>query len=188
MDDLIALHRRAVQEFDARVRAVGDDQWALPTPCADWDVRALVNHVVGEDRWTAPLLDGMTVAEVGDRFDGDLLGDEPRRAWAEAAAEATAAVAAQGVLTRIVHVSFGDITGAEYISQLTADHVIHAWDLARGIGADERLDPDLVAFAHDTLAPQVEAWRAGGAFGPAVEVPEGSDLQARLIALTGRQP
>ena len=44
-----ALHRRAVEEWLQRVAAVDDEQWRRPTPCADWDVRALVNHVVGEE-------------------------------------------------------------------------------------------------------------------------------------------
>ena len=73
--DQAELHRRAVEEFDARVRAVGDDQWELPTPCADWNVRQLVNHLVYENRWTVPLMEGSTIAEVGDRYEGDLLGD-----------------------------------------------------------------------------------------------------------------
>ena len=77
--DQAELHRRAVEEFDARVRAVGDDQWELPTPCADWNVRQLVNHLVYENRWTVPLMEGSTIAEVGDRYEGDLLGDAPRR-------------------------------------------------------------------------------------------------------------
>ena len=71
--DQAALHRRAVGEFDARVRAVGDDQWELPTPCSDWNVRQLVNHLVYEDRWTVPLMEGTTLALVGDRYEGDLL-------------------------------------------------------------------------------------------------------------------
>ena len=68
-------YRRSVEGWTARVEAVGPDQWALPTPCADWDVRTLVNHVVGEDLWTGPLMRGETMEEVGDRFDGDQLGE-----------------------------------------------------------------------------------------------------------------
>src|SRR5829696_6235060 len=94
--DQAALHRRAVEEFDARVRAVGDDQWELPTPCSDWNVRQLVNHLVYENRWTVPLMGGSTIAEVGDRYEGDLLGDDPKGAWAESSAEAVAAVRADG--------------------------------------------------------------------------------------------
>ena len=91
--DLATLHARTVAEFVARVEAVPEDAWDSATPCTEWDVRALVNHVVGEDRWTPPLLEGATIAEVGDRFDGDLLGADPVAAARAAAAEAVASVA-----------------------------------------------------------------------------------------------
>lgn len=187
MTDLVACYRRAVKEFGSRVSAIGDDQWGLPTPDVEWDVRTLVNHLVYEDRWAVPLLEGSTVDEVGDRFDGDLLGDEPHVAWAEASAEAIAAIGQDGVLARTVHVSWGDITAEEYLTQLTCDHAIHAWDLARAVGADERLDPALVEFAF-VLEPQLDQARQAGVFGPEVELPPGADRQAQLLALTGRQP
>ena len=141
---LAELHSRAVDGFGARVEAVAPGQWGDPTPCSDWDVRTLVNHLVNENAWTAPLFKGATIAEVGDRFDGDLLGDDPKGAWADSAVEAKAAVSEQGALARTVHLSFGDTPAPEYVMQLTADYVVHAWDLARAVGADERLDPELV--------------------------------------------
>lgn len=189
MSDLTQLYGRAVEEFADRVRAVGPDDWKRSTPCTEWDVRDLVNHLVGENRWTPPLLDGKTIDEVGNRFDGDLLGDDPHATWQEAAEEAIAAVGQAGALGRVVHVSFGDISGEEYVTQLTTDHVVHAWDLARAIGGDERLDPELVEFVYGYLEPRVDGWRAAGAFGPDVQaVPPEADRQARLLALTGRQP
>ena len=187
MADLVALFARAVDQFGPRLAAVGE-RWEDPTPDADWDVRALVNHVIAEDLWAPPLLQGMTIAEVGDRFDGDQLGDDPGAAWAAAASAAIAAVTEDGALHRTVHVSFGDISGREYVSQLTCDHLIHGWDLARAIGADEHLDAELVDFAYDFLGPQVEGWRSAGAFGPNVELPAGASRQDQLLALTGRQP
>ena len=66
--------------------------------------------------------------------------------------------------------------------------MIHAWDLARGIGGDERLDPELVEFVHALMAPQVEQWRDAGVFAAAVDVPDDADLQTKLLALTGRTP
>src|SRR4029453_16096818 len=142
--DQAALHQKAVEEFDARVRAVGDDQWELPTPCGAWNVRQLVNHLVYENRWTVPLMEGSTIAEVGDRYEGDLLGDDPKGAWAEASAEAVAAVQADGAIERMVDLSSGPTPAGEYVSQLFADHLIHAWDLARAVGADDGLEPALV--------------------------------------------
>ncbi len=187
MTDLVELFERGVTHFGALLAAVGD-RWAGATPDTEWDVRTLVNHVLGENLWAPPLLAGSTIAEVGDRFDGDQLGDDPVAAWAAATAASVAAVAEEGALARTVHVSFGDIPGQEYVSQLVCDHAIHGWDLARALGADERIDPDLVEFAYDFLLPQVEGWRAAGVFGPPVEVPAGADRQAQLLGLSGRKP
>src|SRR5690349_18972781 len=84
--DVAALHRKAVEQFAQKVADVSIEQWVRPTPCSDWDVRELVNHVVGEEWWTKPIVDGRTVEEVGSAFDGDLLGDDPVAAVAAAGA------------------------------------------------------------------------------------------------------
>jgi uncharacterized protein (TIGR03086 family) len=184
--DPAELHRRAVEEFGARVHAVAGDQWELPTPCSDWNVRQLVNHLVYENRWTAPLMGGSTIAEVGDRYEGDLLGDSPRTAWEESAREATGSVQAAGALDRTVDLSSGPTPAREYVMQLFADHVIHAWDLARAIGGDERLDPELVDACAAWFTSMEELYRAGGAIGPRPEVPPGADAQTTLLAAFGR--
>ena len=90
--DIPAMFRRAVAEFDARVRQIGDHQWQAATPDEDWAVRDLVNHLAGEDLWAPLLLAGSTIAEVGDRFEGDVLGAEPKAAWTLASAGAVRAV------------------------------------------------------------------------------------------------
>jgi uncharacterized protein (TIGR03086 family) len=164
------------------------DQWALPTPCADWDVRTLVNHVVGEARWASPLLAGRTIADVGDALDGDLLGDDPPAAWRAARDEALAAAAVTDVETRTVQLSFGATPALEYLRQLTADYLVHAWDLAVAVGGDDRLDPGLVAAVADWFATQAPLYRGAGAVGVAVPVPTGADAQARLLAEFGRDP
>jgi uncharacterized protein (TIGR03086 family) len=184
--DQAELHRRAVEEFGSRVGAVADDQWELPTPCSDWSVRQLVNHLVYENRWTVPLMGGGTIAEVGDRYEGDLLGDEPRKAWAESSAEAVAAVQADGALERTVDLSSGPTPATEYVSQLFADHLIHAWDLARAVGADDRLDPELVEACAAWFAAMEPHYRAAGAIGARPETPPGADAQTILLAAFGR--
>ena len=184
--DIPALFGRAVAEFNARVQQVGDHQWQAATPDADWCVRDLVNHVVSEDRWAPPLLAGATIAEVGDRFDGDVLGPDPKAAWTAAAAEAVRAVTEDGAMDRIVHLSFGDFPGSEYTLQLFADHLIHAWDLARAIGADERLDEELVASCATWFEPVEEACRAAGAIAARPPVPGDAGAQTVLLARFGR--
>jgi len=176
----------AIHAFEHRLGAVGTDQWKAATPCADWDVRTLVNHVVGELLWIPPLLEGRTIAEVGDRFDGDILGSDPLVSASSAAADALVAASQPGAHERIVHLSFGDFPGGDYLGQVVSDVVIHSWDLARAIGGDDRLDPALVTFVDGFLSPQIDAWRSAGAFGPAVDVDAGADDQERLLAQTGR--
>ncbi len=184
--DIPAMFRGAVAEFDARVRRIGGHQWQAPTPDEDWTVRDLVNHLVGENLWAPLLLAGSTITEVGDRFDGDVLGPEPRAAWAAACAAAVRAIEADGAMDRIVHLSFGDFPGREYALQLFADHLIHAWDLARAIGADERLDTGLVASCANWFDAMEDAYRSAGAIAARPPVPGHADAQTVLLARFGR--
>jgi uncharacterized protein (TIGR03086 family) len=185
--DVTDLHRRTVAEFVKRLEGVGD-QWDAPTPCRDWDVRALVNHVVYEDVWTVPMMEGATIAEVGDRFEGDLLGNDPVAAGRAAADAATIAAASGLVAGRTVHLSFGDTPAEEYAYQLSADHLIHGWDLAAATGGDRRFDPRLVDTLAAWFADREATYRSAGAIAerPPGDTPE--DPQDRLITAFGRRP
>lgn len=187
--DITELHRRSVEEFVRRLDAVGD-RWSAPTPCGAWDVRALVNHVIGEDLWTVPMMEGATIDDVGDRFDGDVLGDDPvaaGRAAADAAVAASAPALAEG---RTVHLSFGDTPAEEYAYQLAADHVIHGWDLAVAVGGDPEMPPDLVESLAVWFAEREDLYRGSGAIDERPPAGEGDidDPQARLIRAFGREP
>jgi uncharacterized protein (TIGR03086 family) len=185
--EVVEAHARSVEFWLDRLQAVSPERMTDPTPCAEWDVRELVNHLVGEDRWTAPLVQGSTIEEVGDRFDGDLLGSDAHKAAKDAAQEAVAAFRAPGAIDRIVHLSFGDTPAEEYAWQLTADHLIHAWDLAAAAGGDRTLDDALVAAVADWFAGREALYRAAGAIGPRPEV-SAETRQDRLIASFGRDP
>jgi uncharacterized protein (TIGR03086 family) len=187
MSELPELFERASRHFGALVHQVGDDQWGQPTPCSDWDVRALVNHLVYEARWAPPLLEGSTIAEIGDRFDGDLLGDDPKATYDEARAGVAAAIEAPGALQRTVHLSFGDTPAPGYLTQLAGDFLVHSWDLARGIGADDALDPELVDWVYREALPQVDMLAASGMFDPPVDVADDADAQTKMLALFGRK-
>ncbi|MDQ1642898.1 MAG: hypothetical protein QOJ90_2249 [Actinomycetota bacterium] len=185
--DVVALHARSVAHFLRLVEGAADADWSAATPCPPWDVRELVNHVVGEDRWTAPLLDGRTIEQVGDQFDGDLLGDAPLDSAHDAGRSAMAAFAEPAVLARTVHLSFGDTPASEYAWQLAADHLIHAWDLAAATGGDRRLDPDVVDGVAAWFADREELYRGAGAIGPRPDV-EATSAQDRLLVAFGRDP
>ena len=182
--DVTTLHRRTVEWWESRVDGVGDDAWGNSTPCEAWTVRDLVNHVVGEELWTVPLMAGATIADVGDRFDGDVLGESPAETSHEAAAAAVRSVdevAPRGVK---VHLSYGDEDAEEYLLQLAADHLVHGWDLAVATGSDARLDPELVEAVAAWFAQREELYRAGGAI--AGHVDRHGDPQTELLAAFGR--
>jgi uncharacterized protein (TIGR03086 family) len=186
--DVLDLYTRALAEFGARVHAVAGDQWGCPTPCKDWEVRSLVNHLVAEQLWVPPLLAGKRVADLGADFAaGDVLGADPVAAWDAAAAAAGAAFAEPGALERTVHLSYADRPGEEYAREMLFDLVVHSWDLARGISADDTLPADLVEAVYASIEPDTDL-TASGAFDDPVPVPADSDEQTKLIAFTGREP
>jgi uncharacterized protein (TIGR03086 family) len=182
----LEVYRQAVASFDEALHQVKD--WQADTPCTEWDARRLVNHIVGEDLWLPPLLDGQTIEEVGSRFDGDLLGSEPLQAWSAASSAALAAAEEPGALDRTVQLSFGETAATEYVWQVAADHLIHSWDLAVASGADHRMDADVVASVSTWFAGNEAGYRAGGAIGERVEVGPDADAQTRLLAMFGRTP
>ncbi|MFI7078129.1 TIGR03086 family metal-binding protein [Micromonospora sp. NPDC049903] len=186
--DLLEVYRRSLVEFTDRVEQVGGGQWSAVTPCPGWDVHTLVNHVVGEQRWSVALLAGRTIAEVGDRYDGDQLGDDPVVAARDAAAQAELAAASPGALDRTVHLSAGDTPAEEYLHQLLAEHLVHGWDLAVAIGADPRMDADAVAECARWFSRAVGGYRSNGLVHDRVDVPPQADEQDRLIAAFGRDP
>jgi uncharacterized protein (TIGR03086 family) len=186
--DLRGLFGRALDEFDRRMTVVPADRWSAPTPCTEWDVRALVAHVVNEQLWAPALLSGQTTEQVGDRFDGDVLGDEALEAWRTAAGRARTAVESLDGLDTTVHVSYGDVPAARYLTEMTLDATVHAWDLARAVDADEQLEPELVGFALSVVEPNLALLAESGMFGPPLPVDDDASSQDRLLALLGRRP
>lgn len=184
---LEATYRQSVEFWKGMVRGVSDE-WAAPTPCTEWDVRALVNHVVGEDRWTKPLVDGRTIADVGDRFDGDLLGDDPKPFAMAAADEAITAVAERLPASGKVHLSYGEDDIEEYVWQLVADHLIHGWDLAAATGQSRTLDAEIVDEVAAWFRDREDMYRSGGAIAARPESPIAGDPQADLLIAFGRDP
>ncbi len=181
--DAVELHNRTVADFAELVSGVGADQWSAPTPCSDWDVRTLVNHVVGEERWAVPLMAGKTIAEVGNALDGDLLEDDPVGAASLAAREA--AVAATSAIDK-VHLSYGDEDPDEYLRQLAADHLIHGWDLAVAIGEPPRMDAEIVGEVRKWFAEREELYRSAGMIGEHLK--GFTDPSDALLAAFGRDP
>ena len=183
----VELFDRSCMEFDRRVAMIQPDHWSHFTPCSEWDVRALVNHVTVEDLWVPPLLSGSTIDEVGDRFDGDQLGDDPAAAWREAMEAARDAARSLDSVDRIVHISAGDVPAHQYLVEVGADNLIHSWDLAIAVGDDPTLDPELVDAVAEWFADHEAQFRSWGVIADRQPVADDADPQTRLLAGYGRK-
>ena len=180
-------HTLALEATGRLVAAIPADRWHAATPCAGWDVRGLVNHLVSGNLWAAELGAGGTIEDVGDRLDGDLLGADPAAAYAASAMAASDVFHRPGSLQSPFAVSYGPVAGSVYAGHRFIDVLIHGWDLAISTGQDPRLDDDLVEACRKVAEPQIDMLRASGAFGEGRPVAADASAQARLLALLGRR-
>jgi uncharacterized protein (TIGR03086 family) len=185
--DLPAVHDQALAATRAIVAGVGDDQWSLPTPCAGWDVREVVNHIVTGNFWAAELASGKTIEEVGDRLDGDVLGADPLGAYDASATAASAVFSEPGAMQAPCAVSYGPVPGEVYAGHRFLDVLIHGWDTAAATGQGTRLDPELVEVCWEIVEPQAELLIGSGMFATGVDAAPTADRQATLLAVLGRR-
>ena len=148
-DDIIARYRRAAGAYTDRLRRV--QRWDLPTPCAEWDVRALTNHMTRGNRNYVALLNGASAADFLADRDTDALGDHPLDAYVESVWACARAFSRPGALSTVLDYPLGRITGAQALAVRTTDSLVHTWDLTRALGRDDDLDADLAAWADRNL-------------------------------------
>jgi uncharacterized protein (TIGR03086 family) len=179
------------------VAQIAEDQWEMEVPPSfarrktqhTPTLREIVNYHAYDDAWVPEMLAGRTMEEAGrERFDGDLLGDDPKGAFAEIVEQACTAAERLEDLDRTVHCSFGDFSAREYLWQINSFRGLRAHDISKVIGVAPTLPEDLVRGIWEEISPHAEEWRAVGVFPAAVAVPEGAPLLDRLLGLTGRDP
>ena len=181
--DWLELQKRVHREFAARLAAVTD--WDAPTPDSEWNVRDLVRHVVDEQRWVPHLLAGRTIAQA--ERDLEPLREDLLAEWQLYSLAATSAWEQTPPDSR-VQLSYDTVTMDDYLREQVSDVAIHTWDLARAVGADEQLDPELVEAVWTVFEPQKGTLAASGLYAPPVPLPDDAPLQHRLLAVTGRDP
>jgi uncharacterized protein (TIGR03086 family) len=187
MAEMQELHRRAGEILVDALRLAPGASWSRPTPCEDWDLRALVHHVVWNNLWVAPLMHGASLDEAAAKVPEDPLGDDPVGAAIASVDEASAAFGEAGAMDRTVALSRGPSPGRVYCAERMNDLTVHAWDLARALGTDVALDAACMEAAMAYYRPFEPVLRPAGEMGPDVPVPEDSDLQTRFLAFWGRR-
>ena len=177
MSDVLDRYRELADAFSARVAAVSDDKWTATAPCEGWVARDVIAHVVNGER-------GMVLGEQDALPDGTDL----KAAWNETRAKVEALAADPAKMAEVIETPLGAMPREQLLASLVSmDLLVHTWDLARAIGADERLHPEAVVAAYETLKPMDAMIRMPGVFGPKITPPAGADLQTEFLSFTGRQ-
>lgn len=189
--DQLATMGKVLSETQRIVDHIEPSQLDDPTPCTEWTVRDLLNHVTGGAEMFAVAAEEGRVPDdkLGELLAGDHLGDDYRGAFRDACDRAMHAYEPPGTLEKVIVLPFGEMPAGVALNIAIFDVTTHAWDLARATGQSTELDPDVLDAAW-ALAPMMltDEYRAAGIFGPVVEVDADAPLQDRLAAFAGRTP
>lgn len=177
---------RACQSNLGILEKVRPQDLDAPTPCASWDVRALVNHFIGTARFWAAMMTGADGPAEEDYAAGDLMA-----AYNASIEVATAAFEADGAMEKMVPLPFGEFPGAVVLSMAALDQFAHGWDLARALGLPTDLDPalagQLLGQARQTIPETFRGPDGQAPFGPELEAPAGAGPADQLAAFLGRR-
>ena len=176
-------------EFCNVVSIVTPEQWNLPTPCSDWTVLELIGHVVGGSQMATSLVGGASRIEAIGLLATDFVGTDPLGAVDAALAAQREAFDEADLENISCQHPAGDMPAEQLLGLRIGDLLIHRWDLARAIGADEQLPADAVQRVWDDTAPMAPIIAQLGVFGdgPSGTVPDDAPLSERLLDLMGRR-
>ncbi|MBM3940129.1 MAG: TIGR03086 family protein [SAR202 cluster bacterium] len=178
--EILALYEDAVKQTRGFVAAVRPEQLRLATPCTEWNVQKLLDHIVELPGFYAGILTGRRPTLIAP-------GSGSLETFDSATTTLIQTSKQPGVLARKFSSPQGSMSGAQFLLSAFLDMLIHGWDLAYATGQDTDLDPDLVDAAYELFAPHMEGLRPSGAFGVEVPVAPNAGRQDRLLAIMGRQ-
>ncbi|KAA0022556.1 TIGR03086 family metal-binding protein [Antrihabitans cavernicola] len=182
MVDSRQMHRRAGAMAAELIAGVGPEQFGNQTPCTEWNVRTLINHMTGGNLRFVGMLTGGS----GPERAADVLGDSPLASFRDSFDALCEAFDLPGVLDGIYRTPLGERPGAVLVTMRTSEMTIHAWDIAAATGQPRDLDPKLVAYVDKMIRPRRAPRVTGSPFGAEQPAPATATAADRLAALTGR--
>ena len=186
--DSVALLERVVDETTRLVDGTTNEQLGEQTPCTEWTVRDLINHLTGGGTMFAVSAEqGSVPDEIAQQIMGDNLGDDFKGAWRAASTRAVKAFERPGALDQNVALPFGEMPAPIALNIAVFDVTTHACDLARATGqpapSDELLETAL-GIGQQMIGPDL---RQPGIFDAEQTAPEGATAADRLLAFAGRK-
>jgi len=176
------LHRRAGDMAAEVISRVRPHQLGHATPCTEWDVRALINHLVGGNLGFAAL----AASEAGPDRGEDVLGGDPQASFRDSLGRLCQAFDRAGFLEQVFPTPLGEGPGALLVEMRVVELTIHTWDVAAATGQPRDLDPELIGLAGSVLRSRPIPRGPGSPFAPAQPSPAGATESDRLAAFAGR--
>lgn len=192
--DPVAQLEQVTRRTKAVASGVTQAQATDPTPCSQWSVLDLFNHLIGGLEFTAGCITGdvpnIRPNEAESSYQGETDVAVLIRAYHAAVDRALELAASPGALERTAMTPFGEMAVARIMTGTVLDQFVHCWDLARATGQDTTLDGEMVEFAHGMLVSGgfADMGRQAGFIGPEIATPQDASLQDQMIAYMGRQP
>ena len=176
---------QAIRATRAVLAGVSEDQLGDDTPCAQWKVSDLINHIVGGQSFFEAGVTGQPMAEGETDFSASDFVAE----FDQASQRSVTAFSGDGVMEKMLTLPFGAMPGSAFVGLAATDTFTHGWDLAKATGQNTDLDPglaaQLLAGARQAISP---AFRSpdGAVFGLEQEAPAGASNADQLAAFLGR--
>ncbi|MFC3980258.1 TIGR03086 family metal-binding protein [Streptosporangium jomthongense] len=189
MSDIATRYRTRADIFAAKIAAVEPGRWSDPSPCEEWTARDVVGHIID--------MHAVMLRPLGRSLSpAPSVAQDPLAAFTAARADVEALLDDPATAERKVETPTGNVSVEQHIDQVvSADMVLHGWDLSRATGQDDTIDPAEVEAMWPHVQYIPDEMRIPGAFGPGVvvlgpevEVPDDAPLQHRLLGLFGRDP
>jgi uncharacterized protein (TIGR03086 family) len=178
--DPLAFHRESLAVAQRVVDGIDRSQFELPTPCVEWNVRQVLEHIIGGNRRIAgdPPADGE-----------DVIGDDLSSSYAGSAAGSLAAFSSDGAMDRQFMLSIGEVPGGFAVLARSTDQLAHAWDLAKATGTSTDLSPLLYSTALGVLQERFATrGRNYKSYAEEKVAPDDATAADRFAAFAGRQP
>lgn len=177
----------ARREFALRLDAITPADWARPTPCGQWTVRQVVNHIVGHEHRFADNIATNSSDFYLATADRDFLGGDPRGAWEAGVAALDAAIAGLDQLDAVIQWRL-PVAARDLLTIRIFEAVVHTWDVSRAIGFDEHFDERSAVLTIPLFERLVANPAMAAFFDPATPVLGDTSPQIRLLRLAGRRP
>jgi uncharacterized protein (TIGR03086 family) len=170
------------------VRGVTPDQLDAPTPCPDWDVRTLVNHLILWSAFRSETAARKQPADETHTEDTDFTTGDWADTFATQLDRAIAAWSEPGATDGETGLAGGTMPATVIATMMLAELVVHGWDLASATGQELAVDPEVLDVVREFGVTMGPMGRQMGAFGDEVSVPESAPPLDRVLGALGRDP